>query len=56
MTTTLTLAKDLTENAFYLPTPKKSIFVGDFVCREYPDMPLIYGFIHKQMGIKLRKK
>lgn len=43
------------DDAFYLPRQKTSIFVGDIKCREYPDMPLIYGFLHKQMGIKLRK-
>ena len=46
---------DHTKSAFYLPRQTDSIFVGDLKCREYPDMPLIYGFLHKQMGIKLRK-
>ena len=44
-----------TENAFYLPRQEGSIFVGDIKCREYPEMPLMYGFLNKQMGIKLRK-
>ena len=43
------------DDAFYLPRQETSIFVGDIKCREYPDMPLVYGFLHKQMGIKLRK-
>ena len=47
---------DHTKSAFYLPRQTDSIFVGaGLKCREYPDMPLIYGFLHKQMGIKLRK-
>jgi phage/plasmid-associated DNA primase len=40
---------------FHLPKPKKSIFDG-IKMKEYPTMPMIYGFINKQMGIKLRKK
>ena len=44
------------QSAFYLPRQEDSIFVGyGLKCREYPDMPLIYGFLDKQMGIKLRK-
>lgn len=62
MTTTTVLANstttslDNTESAFYLPRQTDSIFVrAGLKYREYPDMPLIYGFLHKQMGIKLRK-
>jgi len=60
MATTTVLANstttdlDNTDSSFYLPRQPDSIFVG-LKCREYPDMPLIYGFLHKQMGIKLRK-
>jgi phage/plasmid-associated DNA primase len=43
-----------TENAFYLAKPAQSIFIG-IKGREYPDMSLLYGFIHYQLGIKLRK-
>lgn len=46
---------DNTRSAFYLPRHDYSIFVGDLKCKEYPDMPLMYGFINNQMGIKLRK-
>ena len=46
----------ITDNAFYLPKPTTSIFTSnELVCREYPTMNLMYGFINNQMGIKLRK-
>jgi phage/plasmid-associated DNA primase len=43
-----------TKSFFYLAKPKESIFIN-IKTKEYPTMNLIYGFIHKQMGIKLRK-
>jgi phage/plasmid-associated DNA primase len=39
---------------FYLAKPKESIFIN-IKTKEYPTMNLIYGFLHKQMGVKLRK-
>jgi phage/plasmid-associated DNA primase len=52
MTTTLTE----TENVFYLPKPKPSIFTySGLEMREYPNFELIYGFVNNKMGIKLRK-
>lgn len=45
----------LTNDVFHLPKPPKSIFVG-LECREFPDFPVIYGFIANKMGFKLRKK
>jgi phage/plasmid-associated DNA primase len=54
-----TLNDDLTDalpiSVFQLEKPPKSIFVG-LECREFPDFPVIYGFIANKMGIKLRKK
>jgi len=43
-----------TESIFYLKKPESSIFIGQEF-REYPSFPLLYGFIHNKMGIKLRK-
>jgi hypothetical protein len=46
-----------TINPFFLPKPKKSIFLQITEgLREYPDYELIYGFIENQMGIKLKMK
>ena len=42
-------------SVFKLNKPSKSIFVG-LECREFPDFPVIFGFIANKMGIKLRKK
>lgn len=54
ISTTLTNST-ATENVFCLGKPTKSIFVG-LECREFPNFPLIYGFIANKMGFKLRKK
>jgi len=53
-TATVTEIVTPTKSPFYLEKPEKSIFVG-IRAKEYPDMPLMYGFIYHQMGIKLRK-
>ena len=45
---------DFKDSAFYLPRQDDSIYLG-IKAREYPDMNMIYGFINKQMGVKLRK-
>jgi hypothetical protein len=54
-----TLNDNLTEavpiSVFQLNKPPKSIFVG-LECREFPDFPVIYGFIANKMGFKLRRK
>ena len=42
------------KSVFHLPKPKQSIF-SNIKMKEYPTMTMIYGFIEKQMGIKLRK-
>jgi phage/plasmid-associated DNA primase len=39
---------------FYLGIPPKSIF-DKVDCREYPSLPLMYGFVEDKMGIKVRK-
>lgn len=54
LTITQTVPATKTKSAFFLAKPKKSIFDG-IKMREYPTMTLLYGFINKQMGIKLRK-
>lgn len=54
-TLTLNLIADTNESVFYLPKPKKSIFIG-LEMREYPSYEKIYGFIVNKMGFKLRKK
>lgn len=54
-TLTLNLSADTNESVFYLPKPKKSIFIG-LEMREYPSYEKIYGFIVNKMGFKLRKK
>lgn len=43
------------ESLFYLPKPKKSLFIG-LEMREYPSYEKIYGFISNKMGFKIRKK
>lgn len=54
-TETVVITKtDFTQSSFYLPRHETSIYT-DINAREYPDIFMIYGFIHKQMGIKLRK-
>lgn len=53
-TTTVLNEPDFKDSAFYLPRQEGSIYLG-IKAREYPDMNLIYGFLNKQMGVKLRK-
>ena len=42
------------KSVWYLPKPKDSIF-SKIKTNEYPTLSLMYGFIQKQMGLKLRK-
>ena len=44
----------MTTHPLYLKKQKKSIFT-EFPHYEYPDLPLVIGFIENKMGIKLRK-
>jgi len=53
-TTTVLNEPEFKDSAFYLPRQDGSIYLG-IKAREYPDMNLIYGFLNKQMGVKLRK-
>ena len=51
---TVTIMLPKAKSVWYLPKPKSSIF-SNIKTKEYPTMTMIYGFIHNQMGIKLRK-
>lgn len=48
------LSSNPTDSIWYLKKPEGSIFLGQEF-REYPSFPLLYGFLHNKMGIKLRK-
>ena len=52
---TTTENTDIKESAFYLEKKETSIYDG-LICREYPSLEMIYGFIEKQMGVRLRLK
>jgi P4 family phage/plasmid primase-like protien len=48
---------DFKKNPLYLKKQKKSLFVDTgFEYKEYPDIPLVLGFLENKMGVKLRKK
>ena len=42
------------KSVWHLPKPNDSIF-SKIKTNEYPTLSLMYGFIQKQMGLKLRK-
>lgn len=55
MISTMTSTELVSENAFHLNKPSKSIFNG-LSCREFPNFNLLYGFISNKMGMKVQLK